>query len=361
MRRSFEVNAKPPRSQEKIAKNQEMDRALFPLGLFPRRLGSLAFVFLLSLSAVPAPGALHELKTTEITVTVDDETGDYSVARSSPAQTWSGSASSPLKQFMQGEGSDNVGGYKSVEFKIGDEDAFIHLYKDHPLIVFGWNSDNALSKPPADFPSFTRLPENQHILSYQNSTLSPPRFDGKQSAGSPYMFFDEHASTTILSPAANFMTASLHGDGQTSISSGFNEQLANLPAGFKHQTLMVLDQGINKTMQTFGDGLIALLDVKRPANDADTGLKMLGYWTDNRATYYYRYDKDKGYAGTLLAVADELKKLGVKIGYMQIDSWWYQKTSTGPEGKEGDAKKSKDLPEGSWNKYGGLLEWTAHP
>ena len=45
---------------------------------------------------------------------------------------------------------------------------------------------------------------------------------------------------------------------------------------------------------------------------------------------------------------------------MQLDSWWYYKTLTGPDGKTGKTKNAK-LPQGEWNRYGGLLEYRAHP
>jgi hypothetical protein len=300
-----------------------------------------------------------KLESKAVSFTIDDETGAYVLVRTSPAENWGGTIGSALSRVMQGGGSDELGPFQSVSF-VGEVECAIRVYTDRPIVLFEWSSEKALEKPPTDFPNFTSIPSGLHILSYSNRTFSLPRFDAEQDTGSPFVFFDDKAETTIISPAANFMTASLHGDGRSSVSSGFVPRLENLPAGFKHRTVLAFDHGINKTYQTWGDALVGLLDVKRPANDADVGLKMIGYWTDNRATYYYHYDKEKGYAGTLLAVADELKNLGVKFGYMQLDSWWYKKTSTGPEGKEGGAKKNAALPEGSWNKYGGLLEWTAH-
>jgi len=63
----------------------------------------------------------------------------------------------------------------------------------------------------------------------------------------------------------------------------------------------------------------------RPSNDADTLLKYLGYWTDNGATYYYKFEPGLGYAGTLLAVRDDFRKNGIPLGYLQLDSWFYPK------------------------------------
>jgi hypothetical protein len=49
----------------------------------------------------------------------------------------------------------------------------------------------------------------------------------------------------------------------------------------------------------------------RPANDADPTLNTLGYWTDHGATYYYSFDPNLGYAGTLLAVANSFKQQSI--------------------------------------------------
>ena len=46
--------------------------------------------------------------------------------------------------------------------------------------------------------------------------------------------------------------------------------------------------------------------------------------------------------------------------YLQLDSWWYYKSLTGPDGKPGKTKNSK-FPQGQWNRYGGLLEYQADP
>ena len=84
----------------------------------------------------------------------------------------------------------------------------------------------------------------------------------------------------------------------------------------------------------------------RPANDADPTLNYLGYWTDNGATYYYKFDPTLGYAGTLLAVANSFKQEGIPLGYMQLDSWWYPKGSS-------------DTWQGNGTKRGGIYAYVA--
>jgi hypothetical protein len=99
----------------------------------------------------------------------------------------------------------------------------------------------------------------------------------------------------------------------------------------------------------------------RPANDATVELSRLGYWTDNGSFYYYHYDPARGYDGTLLDVAEAYKKLNIPLAYLQLDSWWYVKTSTNANGTKGKPNKNSKLPAGTWNCYGGLTEYVAHP
>jgi len=182
-----------------------------------------------------------------------------------------------------------------------------------------------------------------------------------QPYGGPFLLFDDQANAMILSPASDFMIARLDGDQHQGLSSGFNATLKGVPAGYRHQTLLCVGDGINNTWDAWGRGLTDLYGKTRPANDADTGLKYLGYWTDNGSYYYYNYDPAKGYAGTLLAATRHLQSLGVAIHYLQLDSWWYPKTFNSVEANSSNKPKNPKLPAGTWNRYGGLLEFTPHP
>jgi hypothetical protein len=109
------------------------------------------------------------------------------------------------------------------------------------------------------------------------------------------------------------------------IASGINRGIARLPMGLTHRTMLVVGRGINPTFDAWGHAMTDLQGKTRPANNADVGLRELGYWTDHGAAYYYHYDASRGYAGTLLAVRDEFRNKGLPLGYMQLDSWWYPK------------------------------------
>ena len=76
--------------------------------------------------------------------------------------------------------------------------------------------------------------------------------------------------------------------------------------------------------------------------------------------YYYNYDPALGYAGTLEKLVSRYHEEGIPIRYLQLDSWWYYKSFTGPDGQVGGTKNRK-LPEGDWNRYGGLMKYEAVP
>ena len=51
----------------------------------------------------------------------------------------------------------------------------------------------------------------------------------------------------------------------------------------------------------------------------------------------------------------------IPLRYLQLDSWWYQKTINGADGNPGGATKNARLPAESWNRYGGTFRYEAAP
>ena len=294
---------------------------------------------------------------------VDPDRGDYQVVAANPAWTFGGSLGVALKNAATSRGHDELGDYRQIafEWQAGTMPmrGWIRVYDEKPLALFSQTCNAASEKPPAAFPAFTRLPAALHVFSYGHSNFSPPDFAAGETS-TPWLLFDDDANAFVISPATHFMVASMIGDGRTEVASGFNPKLRNLPAGFTQQTLVAFGRGINRTWDLWGGALLDLLHAKRPSNEADTVLKYLGYWTDNGAVYYYNYDRDKGYAGTLQSLVERYRQEQIPVRYLQLDSWWYYKSTTDPDGKPGKAKKSSSLPTGEWNRYGGLLEYKAH-
>lgn len=275
---------------------------------------------------------------------------------------FSGTLGQGLADLQTTAGSDRVGRFHeqsgSLEQSGTPLRVSLRIYDDKPVALFSLTYQSATSRPSIAFPDFAALPDHCHILSYKDHVFAPPAFDG-ESGSTPWLIFDDRDHAAIFSAASHFFLEKIDGGGKgTQISCGLEDHLANIPAGFTQQTLIAMTDGINRCWDTWGNALTDLAGKSRPANDADIGLRYLGYWTDNGAYYYYNYDPGLGYAGTLLALADHFRRERIPVGYVQLDSWWYHKSFADASGKIGKTKNSK-LPVGEWNRYGGLLDYTA--
>ena len=294
---------------------------------------------------------------------IDAQSGRYEIRSQQAEWTFAGRLASAASEVVTKDGQDRLGAFRELGFRWRDRTGLrgsIRAYVDRPVLLFTITSDEPVSDPArVRFPRFTGLPRNLHHFSYANEAFAPASFALEENC-TPWLLYDAQGDAAVLSPAANFMIASMWGNGRTEIASGLNKRVAPLPAGFTHTTIMAMGRGVNATWDAWGSALTTLVGAHRPANDADVGLRYLGYWTDNGAQYYYDYDRQKGYAGTLEELVRRYRDEGIPIRYLQLDSWWYYKTLTEPTGKTG-APKNPALPQGEWNRYGGLLKYEAHP
>jgi len=294
---------------------------------------------------------------------LDGASGRYQVQSGVRGWAFTGTLGAAVSELHVHEGRDGLGPFRELQFRCQQPrplEASIRTYADEPIVLFSETSAAAIADPAMlRFPRFTHLPKELRAFSYRSHEFAPPSFTLEEN-GTPWLLFDARGSAAVISPAANFMLASMHGDGRTEISSGLNAGVTSLPAGFNHQTLVVFGKGVNGAWESWGRGLLGLEGARRPANDADAGLRYLGYWTDNGASYYYDYDPQRGYAGTLQALVERYRAEAIPIRYLQLDSWWYYKTLTDPNGQAGTSKNPA-LPPGEWNRYGGLLKYEAHP
>jgi hypothetical protein len=300
--------------------------------------------------------------TSGVSLRLDASNGGYQLTAKPPAWELGGCINQPLKNVAANQGRDPIGSYQQLAFEWQDGQTpmsgQIRVYEEKPLVLFSQTCGAATELPPPAFPDFRVLPGKLHVFSYGHHEFAPPRFSATE-ISTPWLLFDDHANALVISPASHFMVASMKGDGRMEVASGFNPALRNLPADFTQQTLVAFGQGINRTWDLWGRALLDWHHAKRPDNDADTVLKYLGYWTDNGATYYYNYDTNLGYAGTLQSLLERCREDQIPIRYLQLDSWWYYKSTTDPDGQPGKEKKSNNLPAGEWNCYGGLLEYKA--
>jgi hypothetical protein len=299
--------------------------------------------------------------TSGITVNVDKRNGNYSV--NAVAMNWSftGSTHHTLTNVQTTTGSDASGNFKQTSFEWKDNilyKASIKWYADKPVVLFSLTLPDGDAAMPVAFPAFYQFPSYLHTFSFDDKNFAPPQFKLNENA-TPWLFFDEKMNTFIISPASDFIVSKMTGNAQNLISSGLNENIKDLPAHFTHTTILVIDKGIHNAWDDWGIALRKMYNRTIPANDADKTLKYFGYWTDNGADYYYNYDTTKGYIPTLLALRKRYEEEGIPLGYLQLDSWWYEKSIYDTEGRPIADHKNPRLPYGAWNRYGGLMSYTA--
>ncbi len=266
--------------------------------------------------------------------------GSYELDFLAAGWTLEGKLPGATGKLSESAGTDRIGAFHEIgsSYVNGARTAEIRVYENQPLALFRdeWNAAGANATP---FPAFERLPEGSSRFSFRQENFAPYEF-GKLGPEGPWTFFDRQDHAMILSPADHFLVSMMEQQPEGAAVSGIVPAIQQLPAGFMHSTLIAAGTGINHVFSAWGSALLALGGKQRPANDADVTLEKLGYWTDNRTTYYYKFDPGLGYAGTLLAVRDEFRKLGLPLGYMQLDSWFY------PKG-----------PDSRWNESGSTLEY----
>jgi hypothetical protein len=267
------------------------------------------------------------------------------------------------KDESKSSDTDGIGQYEQVSRHLVVQGVplteSIRTYPGKSVSLFTVTYDAAADKPLVAFPDFDQLPANLHVMSYREKAHAPVAFEPVAS-GSPWLLFDDNDNAMLIAPASHFLVQRINGDAKTHVTSELRNTVTNIPAGFTQQTLVAYGKGINSVWNQFGSALLAVTGKIRPANDSDLGLKYLGYWTDNGSFYYYNFDPDLGYGGTLIKLAQHFRDENIPVKYMQLDSWWYYKSFTGPDGKPGKPKNDK-LPAGEWNRYGGLMEYRAHP
>lgn len=300
-----------------------------------------------------AQSRVELISSSGVIANLDAATGNYCVRARDPQWVFCGTLPSPASDISKVSGQDHIGHFQQMTFTWQDGgtslQSIIRVYEQHPLILFSYKYLKAANLASVDFPSFTTIPENLYRFSYKNGAFAAPQFSLGQ-YGTPWLLFNDKADAAIISPASHFIIASMHGNGNNLIASGLNDQLSGVPSGFKQQTLMAVAPGIRHTFSVWGSALIALGGKTRPGNESDDTLKYFGYWTDNGSAYWYRFIPSLGYAGTLEAVIARYQKEKIPVRYLQLDSWWYDKSFPG---------MSASNRIGSWKGFGGTMQYHA--
>ena len=251
--------------------------------------------------------------------------GAYSISVPSPGWSFSGNVGTAVSNLATRFGADPTGGaYGEISFDFFNDaprHAAIRSYFGSRAVVFTLTSPqgglNSIS-----FPSMTGYPTGLNHIAF-SGVFGFPTFQGSNDE-SPWVVFDSEYHTAILSPASHFMVASTGASGGR-LASGISPRITVLPVGFTQQALLVIEDGINRGFERWGNLLTGLTGKTRPSNDADLTLSRLGYWTDAGASYYYSMEAGLSYPETLAAVKADYARHGISLGYLQLDSWFYAK------------------------------------
>jgi hypothetical protein len=259
------------------------------------------------------------------------EHGRFEIADQTRSWTFSGRVGTPLAGLRTDRGRDRAGSFREISFaftgpKRAARRGAIRLYDRRDVVLFRHEFIDPGTTAEV-FPSLSRYPRQLHHLTYTGifGGFSFSRFG----ADGPWVFFDEHGNAFIVSAASHFMNGSLSRGSRGELRCGIVANTQMIPSGFVQTAVLAVASGINQAFENWGRFLTDLAGKKRPANDADVGLKYLGYWTDNGARYYYRTAPGLDYVGTLLKVRDEFHAANQRLGYLQLDSWFYRKGRRG--------------------------------
>jgi hypothetical protein len=177
--------------------------------------------------------------------------------------------------------------------------AFGHQFTEFALPVF---SDAALShwrllpiRPPVVLPMGLVAPDGRTML------LAPLDAFHEQVIAVP------HSAET----AGTGLRAGWHGD------------VDAVEAGFATELAVIACSSARDCYARWARLLRARSGVPAPRRDADTLGTRLSYWTDNGSAYWYRTEPGLDPAATVVAAVDDLEAHGIRVGSVQLDSWWY--------------------------------------
>ena len=142
----------------------------------------------------------------------------------------------------------------------------------------------------------------------------------------PFALFDSSGRSLVMSPASNFFVG-IHSTktvtkGPALLQAGIKASVLAIPKGFVHETVLVAGHGLNDTLISFGDLLLAKSKKPRVDPYKDFILSHLGHWNDAGAYYYHNAHPYPNYQEALLAVKADAEARKIPFRYSQWDDWW---------------------------------------
>ncbi len=171
------------------------------------KLRSFAFSFFIAGFATSLFAA--EIKSPAgVSVSLDEGLGAYEITYHPQGWKFSGRLSHVPTEINTTRGTNRIGAYNEISWQDGFllRDS-VQLYDTQPVALFTITASQPTKNWPANFPDFTTFPK-LHPYSFKETHFAPPRFD-LETNGTPLLLFDDSANAALISPADNFLIASL--------------------------------------------------------------------------------------------------------------------------------------------------------
>ena len=254
----------------------------------------------------------------------------------------SGAVSAPTPRV------DDLGAAQEVVVADGPVRCSVRAYADRPMLVFRIEATTDLSglatgafdQPSVGWPVFApgeRLgagaPEGSRALVFQHCEFGLPSqagidLDGffllphRPPTGWPLLLAAPDGRSILVAPLDNFHEHVIGLNGGT-VRCGWHGDLEGVDAGFATELLVLAGDGPRACLDKWGGILLERAGTVRPGRWSDALASRLSYWTDNGAAYWYRTEPGLDPAGSVVAAVDDLRAAGVRLGSVQLDSWFY--------------------------------------
>jgi len=257
-----------------------------------------------------------------------------------------------LQDTKRGSANDRLGSFDfvSLTWKIPDADIRLitsfRMYRDKPYLVFTQDFPDGFKDyasgdwtvPSVAFPDFLQGMENSRRDIY--SWISGGMFAQRFAYGAPsalggtadiLLLTDQDFHAAVLSPISNYLVATQQNKSvatrdetqpaKAAITCGIEGLVQDIPAGYKHEHILVVGSGVTNTLRLWGQALLVKAGKQVPSKYTGDNLKYPTYWDDYGA-YYREHDfKEEGYKtyeDIILAVAADAKKNGLRIGAYEV-------------------------------------------
>ncbi len=264
--------------------------------------------------------------------------------RSTPA---AGDGKLALLESHAGQGKDQWGVYDAVTqtWQLPDANHKLltgfRIYHDLPYLVFsqefpdGYKSyaNGKWNVPTVVFPQF---PDEGAVRRDLYSWISGGMFNHRFGYGSAckldgtvdlLVLTDKDFNTVLLSPSANYLVATQQSSGISgadsprAINCGIEGLVEEIPAGYKHEHLLVAGEGIDSTFRQWGQALLTKSGKRAPSKyDCET-MRHPVYWDDYGSYYREHGFKEDGFASyedVIVGVAEDARKHGLLIGGYEV-------------------------------------------